>query len=87
MSKAILLIGLTKINLLPENFHGRWDTVHFLTQNLKLLLLLPNIENQEQHHRKKAFIEEYTKIHPDFKIEFDPKYIFNPVSDWKFLMN
>jgi len=39
------------------------------------------IENQEQHHKKKTFIEEYTKILQDFKIEFDEKYIFKPITD------
>jgi putative transposase len=39
------------------------------------------IENQEPHHRKKTFIEEYTKIFQDFEIDFDEKYIFKPIVD------
>ncbi len=39
------------------------------------------IENQELHHRKKPFIEEYKKILQDFEIEFDDKYIFKPIAD------
>jgi putative transposase len=34
------------------------------------------IENQEVHHRKKTFIEEYKKILNDFGIEYDERYIF-----------
>lgn len=39
------------------------------------------IENQELHHKKKAFIEEYLKILQDFEIEFNEKYIFKPIAD------
>ena len=37
------------------------------------------IENQEEHHKKKTFIEEYKRILDDFNIEYDEKYIFKPV--------
>jgi putative transposase len=37
------------------------------------------IENQEQHHKKKTFIEEFKKILNHFNIEFDERYIFKPV--------
>jgi putative transposase len=39
------------------------------------------IENQEQHHNQKSFIEEYTKILRDFEIEFEDKYIFKPIDN------
>jgi putative transposase len=39
------------------------------------------IENQELHHRKKSFTEEYTKMLQDFDIVFDEKYIFKPISN------
>lgn len=39
------------------------------------------IENQELHHKKKSFIEEYVKILQDFEIEFDEKYIFTPIDN------
>jgi putative transposase len=39
------------------------------------------IENQESHHRKKTFIEEYTKILYDFDVEYDEKYIFKPIEE------
>jgi len=34
------------------------------------------IENQEEHHRKIGFAEEYKKILDMFEIEYDEKYIF-----------
>jgi len=37
------------------------------------------INNQEIHHRKKTFIEEYREIMDRLKIEYNPKYLFTPV--------
>ena len=37
------------------------------------------IENQETHHSKRTFLEEYRKILSDFGLEFDEKYIFKPI--------
>jgi len=34
------------------------------------------IENQEQHHRKRSFIEEYRDFLTAFEITFDERYIF-----------
>ncbi|MGE5351671.1 MAG: IS200/IS605 family transposase [Acidobacteriota bacterium] len=35
------------------------------------------IQNQEEHHRKKSFQEEYLKILKDFAVEYDSKYVFS----------
>ena len=44
---------------------------------------LPNviryIENQEQHHRKKSFLEEYLALLEEFEVEFNEQYIFKPL--------
>ena len=37
------------------------------------------IENQEKHHERKTFIEEYLKMLKDFEIQYDERYIFKPV--------
>jgi len=37
------------------------------------------IENQEEHHRKKSFLEEYEELLKEFEIDFDPRYIFKPL--------
>ncbi|WP_406825018.1 IS200/IS605 family transposase [Pedobacter sp. KACC 23697] len=34
------------------------------------------IQNQEQHHRKKTFIEEYNNFLKMFEIKYEEKYIF-----------
>lgn len=37
------------------------------------------IENQEEHHKKRTFREEYIEMLKKFKIKFDDKYIFEEV--------
>jgi REP element-mobilizing transposase RayT len=37
------------------------------------------IENQEKHHSKRTFIEEYRKILDDFGVEYDERYIFHEI--------
>jgi len=44
---------------------------------------IPNVANyihrQEEHHRKKTFLEEYKEILDEFEIEYNPLYIFKPL--------
>lgn len=44
---------------------------------------LPNvieyINNQEAHHKKKCFIEEYKEFLKAFNIDYDERYIFKPI--------
>ncbi len=44
---------------------------------------LPNvieyIKNQQQHHKKKSFTEEYMSLLQEFGIDYDEKYIFKPI--------
>jgi putative transposase len=37
------------------------------------------IQNQEQHHRKKTFTQEYLEMLTKFEIDFKEAYIFKPV--------
>ncbi|MDR1810226.1 MAG: IS200/IS605 family transposase [Prevotella sp.] len=37
------------------------------------------IENQEAHHKKRTFMDEYKKILTDFGLEYDEKYIFKAI--------
>jgi len=37
------------------------------------------IENQEKHHKKNTFIEEYKKILNDFELEYNERYIFKSI--------
>ena len=37
------------------------------------------IETQREHHRKKTFLEEYYALLEEFEIDFNERYLFNPV--------
>ncbi|HPG09578.1 MAG: IS200/IS605 family transposase [Saprospiraceae bacterium] len=37
------------------------------------------IRNQEEHHTRKLFIDEYVELLQSFDIEYDDQYIFNPI--------
>ncbi|MDX9881838.1 MAG: IS200/IS605 family transposase [Prolixibacteraceae bacterium] len=39
------------------------------------------IEKQDDHHKKKTFLEEYKKILTDMGLEYDEKYIFNQLKE------
>jgi REP element-mobilizing transposase RayT len=39
------------------------------------------IENQESHHKKKTFREEYIDILTKYEIEFDPQFLFDFLDD------
>jgi hypothetical protein len=39
------------------------------------------IQNQEQHHARKTFREEYLEFLKRFQVEYDPKYVFDPAGD------
>ena len=36
------------------------------------------IQNQQEHHKKVQFLDEYRKMLNDFEVEFDERYIFTP---------
>lgn len=39
------------------------------------------IANQEHHHAKKTFAEEYREFLERFGVDYDPRYVFKPVED------
>jgi REP element-mobilizing transposase RayT len=39
------------------------------------------IRNQEKHHSKKTFREEYLELLKKFDVEYDPKYMFDWIDD------
>jgi len=41
--------------------------------------IISYIENQEEHHKKKSFIQEYKEFLNAFEIEYDERYIFKQV--------
>ena len=43
--------------------------------------LIEYVRNQDEHHKKKTFIEEYKDFLKAFEVEFDEKYIFKELED------
>jgi REP element-mobilizing transposase RayT len=39
------------------------------------------IENQEEHHKKRSFLDEYKKILTDFDLDYDERYIFTAIEE------
>lgn len=37
------------------------------------------IQQQEKHHAKKTFIDEYVEMLEKFEVDYDPRYIFKPL--------
>ncbi|MCI4650059.1 IS200/IS605 family transposase [Phaeodactylibacter sp.] len=37
------------------------------------------IQNQEEHHRKKTFLEEYEDFLKAFEVEYDERFVFKPL--------
>lgn len=37
------------------------------------------IDNQQKHHTRKSFGDEYTQLLQKFGVEFDPQYLFKPL--------
>jgi len=35
------------------------------------------IQNQQEHHKKVTFLDEYRKMLKDFEVEYDDRYIFS----------
>lgn len=45
----------------------------------QLSTIIKYIENQEEHHRKRSFMDEYKEFLKLFEIDFDEKYLFKDV--------
>ena len=70
---------INKENFVMGRFSWQEGYGAFSYSKSQIPQVIKYIENQEQHHEKKTFIEEYKKILNDFGLEYDEKYIFRPV--------
>jgi len=51
----------------------------FSYSHSQLTTVIRYIQNQQQHHRKRSFREEYLSFLKKFKVPYDERYIFNPI--------
>ena len=64
-------------NLTPQKFAWQEGYGAFSYSKSQLPRLIKYIENQEEHHRKTTFKEEYVGILEELKIPYDLKYVFD----------
>lgn len=58
------------------DFKGWQDGYGAFTESIKAKERLINyIKNQEEHHRKISFLDEYKQLLKEYEIEFDEKYL------------
>jgi len=61
--------------LFPK-FNGWQNGYGAFTETIKAKKRLINyIRNQEEHHKKTTFLEEYQALLDEYEIEYDPKYL------------
>jgi REP element-mobilizing transposase RayT len=65
--------------LVPGRFSWQEGYGGFSYSKSQISAVANYIENQERHHKKKTFVEEYLKILKDFEIDYDERYIFKPI--------
>ncbi len=63
----------------PGRFNWQEGYGAFSYAKSDLPKVIKYIENQQQHHKKKNFTEEYKSLLQEFGIDYDDRYIFKPV--------
>lgn len=63
---------------LPGNFHWQEGYGAFSYSRSQINKVIHYINSQEEHHRKASFKEEFLKLLEKFKVDYDPRYLF----DW-----
>jgi len=66
---------IKKEGVFPD-FNGWQDGYGAFSESIKAKERLMNyITNQEEHHTKVSFLEEYKTLLEEYEIDFDPKYL------------
>jgi hypothetical protein len=70
-----------KKNLLKVNFQaGRIRRFFIFSYNKSdLPNVIQYITNQQEHHKKRTFIEEYEALLKEFEIDYDERFVFKPI--------
>ena len=68
---------MTEQEWMRSDFRWQEGFGAFSCSRSQLSQLIAYIQNQEQHHKKKTFREEYIALLEAFGIAFDPRYLFD----------
>jgi REP element-mobilizing transposase RayT len=72
---------INKEKLVQGKFSWQEGYGAFSYSKSQVLQVVHYIENQEKHHKKNSFLDEYKKTLNNFDIEYDEKYIFKAIDD------
>ncbi|MDO8896705.1 MAG: IS200/IS605 family transposase [Bacteroidales bacterium] len=78
-NKGSSSIWINDNKLVQGNFSWQEGYGAFSYSKSELPNVIEYIKNQQQHHHKKAFTEEYIELLNDFQIDYDERYFFKPV--------
>jgi REP element-mobilizing transposase RayT len=70
---------LNKQDFIKSTFRWQEGYGAFSYSRSQIKKVAEYIENQEEHHHKKTFLEEYQQFLEHFEVEFDEQYIFKPL--------
>jgi len=70
---------INKEKFTPSVFRWQGGYGAFSYSRSQIKTVAEYIENQEEHHRKKTFLEEYKLFLDQFEVEYDERYIFKPL--------
>ena len=79
-AKAVLLIKSNSSKWMNEQgIKFRWQEGHgaFSVSASNLAAVVKYIRNQENHHRKRSFEQEYLTFLRKHNVDFDPQYVFD----------
>ncbi|SFA99755.1 transposase [Algoriphagus aquimarinus] len=60
-----------------KGFHWQKGYGAFSVSQSKVGIVKNYIQNQEEHHRKQSFQEEYIQFLEEYKLDYDPKYVWD----------
>jgi REP element-mobilizing transposase RayT len=66
---------------LPGKFSWQEGYGAFSYGRSQLSQVIKYIEKQQEHHKKKTFLEEYKEFLEAFEIEHDVRFLFKPIAD------
>ena len=65
-----------KKKLIKDRFEWQEGYGAFSYSKSQVSKVIAYIQNQETHHRKITFVEEYKKFLEKFEVDYDERYIF-----------
>ncbi len=72
-------IWINKKGLINGRFSWQEGYGAFSYSKSQVPFVIKYIKNQEKHHIKKTFTEEYIDFLKEFKIDYDERYVFKPI--------